>query len=129
MMNDQLADMLARIKNAWMRRSNTLTVKNTKLVWNSLKVLENKGCIGEVSQEGDKIGIKLTYSSQGYPWFDKLTRVSKGSVRRYVDVESMKKLGARFKQNLYVVSTNQGLLALQDAIAANVGGELLFKAC
>ena len=127
-MQDPVADMLTRMRNANMRKHSVVNVPHSNHKEEILKVLKKSGYITNYSVMGDvkkQISIVLKYHD-GRPVAGLLERVSKASRRVYRDVIALKQL--RFKSGLgtAIVSTSKGIMTDKDAIEANVGGEILF---
>lgn len=129
MTNDPLSNVLASIKNGWMRRLKKIRVPNIKFTQACLELLQKNHCIDQVNVINEReVEIKLKYNSQSCAPFSGFKRISKCSLRKYANVEQIRKITKRYSQYLYVLSTNQGVLTAQEAIVRNIGGELLFQA-
>lgn len=124
---DPVADMLCRLRNAQMAGHATMQVPASNLKEAILTIFAAKGYVGAVTRidEGPQgtIEVQLRYDRDNKGLIQKIKRVSKPSRRIYVGVgeipDVLNGLG------LAVLSTSQGVLADEDARAANVGGELL----
>ena len=127
-MQDPIADMLTRIRNANMRKHPTVGVPHSVHKEEILKVLKKAGYITNYSILGDvkkQISIVLKYHNEN-PVMNVISRVSKASRRVYKSVLELKQ--SRYKSGLgtTIVSTSKGVMTDKDAIAANLGGEVLF---
>lgn len=125
--SDPLGDMLARIRNAQMRRRSTVNAPASKLRAWVLDVLVKEGYIKEYrTVDADtghrEIEISLKYFD-GDPVIKELKRVSKPGRRVYAGAKEL----PRVRQGLGVaiVSTAQGVMSDADARRRNVGGEVL----
>ena len=125
--SDPLGDMLARIRNAQMRRRSTVNAPASKLRAWVLDVLVKEGYIREYrtvdADSGHReIEISLKYFD-GDPVIKELKRVSKPGRRVYAGAKEL----PRVRQGLGVaiVSTAQGVMSDADARRRNVGGEVL----
>lgn len=125
--SDPLGDMLARIRNAQMRRRSTVNAPASKLRAWVLDVLVKEGYIKEYrtvdADSGHReIEISLKYFD-GDPVIKELKRVSKPGRRVYAGAKEI----PRVRQGLGVaiVSTAQGVMSDADARRRNVGGEVL----
>lgn len=128
MINDLLADALCRIKNGWMRKLNKVQIPNSKFVNACVKILEADGCVKAVQNVSERLlEVKLSYDQEDNPPYTQITKLSKCSLRKYVDVEDLRKLTVKQPHCLFVVSTSKGVMNAKDAIAGNIGGELLFR--
>src|SRR3990167_9399769 len=85
-MQDPVADMLTRIRNAQAMGIKTITMPYSNVKNDMLKVLQDEGYIGqyEVISNGNKkdISVELKYF-QGRPVIDSIKRISKPSLRVY----------------------------------------------
>ena len=128
MMNDIIADALTRIRNAAMRKLDVTTLLHSNAVVGILTVLEKKEYIESfkvVDGQNNKktIQVTLKYNENEASVINEITRISKGGRRVYKNSAELK----NFKNGYgtIVVSTNKGILANDEAFAANVGGEVL----
>ena len=126
-MQDPIADMLTRIRNAHMRKHASTSVPHSNQKVAILGVLKNAGYITDYSVSGEtkkSIQIALKYYDN-QPVIGTIQRVSKASRRVYKSVDDLK---TRFKGGLgsAIISTSKGMMTDNDAIAANLGGEVLF---
>ncbi|QKF81446.1 30S ribosomal protein S8 [Halarcobacter ebronensis] len=128
MMNDIIADALTRIRNAAMRKLEVATLLHSNTVVGILSVLEKKGYIEgfkEVDGEKNKktIQVTLKYDDNERSVINELKRVSTPGRRVYKNASEIK----TFKNGYgtIIVSTNKGVIANDEAFAANVGGEVL----
>ncbi len=126
-LNDPIADMLTRIRNAARNRAKTVVCLNSKVCKGIAQVLQDEGYINgyEVQDDGrqGKIHIDLKYGPRGEVILHDLTRASKPGLRVYTKVEGipspMQGLG------ISIVSTSKGVLSGRRCAEENVGGELL----
>jgi len=128
MMNDIIADALTRIRNAAMRKLEVATLLHSNTVVGILSVLEQKGYIEgfkEVEGENNKktVQVTLKYDDNDKSVINELKRVSTPGRRVYKNASEIK----TFKNGYgtIIVSTNKGVIANDEAHAANVGGEVL----
>lgn len=125
-MQDTLADMCTRIRNAQMANMAKVDIPSSKTKVDIAKVLEEEGYIAGYSVGGEEkkptLTIELKYF-EGRPVIEKIQRVSKPGLRIYrgaTEIPSVKGgLG------VMIVSTNQGVMTDRAARKANVGGELI----
>lgn len=122
MMTDPVADMLARIKNAQAVGKTEVSFPNSRLKRALLDVLRIEGYIEGYVVDKRDITMRIKYYASR-PVIEKLRRVSRPGLRRYVPV---KKLG-RIQNGLgiAVVSTSHGLMSDHDAREKGLGGEVL----
>ena len=129
-MQNPIADMLTRIRNAQERKKLDLSLPSSKVKVAICEVLKSEGFIEEykTTEEGPKatLHIKLKYFN-GQPVIEKLSQSSKPSLRKYASSTEM----PRVKDGLGVciVSTSKGVMTARDARQQNLGGELLVEVC
>ncbi|MAI97170.1 MAG: 30S ribosomal protein S8 [Rhodobacteraceae bacterium] len=126
-MNDPIGDLLARIRNAQMRKRNAVMSPASKLRAWVLDVLKSEGFIRGYQdvqdQEGKKnIQIDLKYFD-GQPVIKELKRVSTPGRRVYANVKGIPRV--RQGLGIAIISTPKGVMSDSEARATNVGGEVL----
>ena len=126
-MNDPIADMLTRIRNASMRGKSTVSTPASKLRAWVLDGLADEGYIRGYEKVTDGKGhttleISLKYY-EGEPVIRELKRVSKPGRRVYMGVNDIPVV--RQGLGVSIVSTPKGVMSDQAARSANVGGEVL----
>ena len=128
-MNDPLADMLTRIRNAQMRGKSTVRTPASKLRAWVLDVLQDEGYIRgyeKVTSENGhaELEISLKYA-RGEPAIREISRVSTPGRRVYSGAQEIPQV--RNGLGVSVVSTSKGIMSDAAARAANVGGEVLCR--
>ena len=126
-MQDPIADMLTRIRNANRVARRTVVIKKSKICRGIAQVLQDEGYIEGYEETSDtvqgEIKVKLKYDLAGQRAIHEITRVSKPGRRVYTNVADMPRvlngLGTA------VVSTSRGVMSDRKAREHNVGGELL----
>ena len=126
-MNDPIGDLLARIRNAQMRKRNAVLSPASKLRAWVLDVLKSEGFIRGYQDvqdhEGKKnIQIDLKYFD-GQPVIKELKRVSTPGRRVYAKVKGIPRV--RQGLGIAIISTPKGVMSDSEARATNVGGEVL----
>ena len=125
-MTDPVADMLTRIRNAYVAGHRRVDVPSSKLKAELARILLQHHYIADcrLLEEGDRGVLRLTlrYHNEK-PVVRELKRVSAPGLRRYVKCREL----PRVKNGLgiAIVSTPKGLMSDRDARAQNLGGELL----
>ena len=127
--NDPLGDLLARIRNAQMRRKDTVSTPGSKLRAHVLDVLKDEGYIRGYSTTDHGNGrtefeIELKYH-EGAPVIREIERVSKPGRRVYSAVTAMPRVANGL--GITIVSTPKGVMADHAAREQNVGGEVLCR--
>ena len=126
-MTDPLADMLARIRNAQLRRRSTVRTPASRLRGWVLDVLASEGYIRayerlEAPGSHPEFEISLKYFD-GEPVIREIKRISKPGRRVYTGVEKMPRV--RNGLGVSIVSTSQGVMSDASAREKNIGGEVL----
>lgn len=126
-MNDPIADMLTRIRNASMRGKSSVETPASKLRGWVLDVLADEGYIrGHEATTGKDghpaIEIALKYY-EGTPVIRELKRISTPGRRVYLGANDLPSV--RQGLGVSIVSTPQGVMSDTAARTANVGGEVL----
>ncbi len=126
-MQDPLADMLTRIRNAQIARIGSVTMPSSKTKVAIAEVLRDEGYVESVEvadKENNKkeLTIKLKYF-RGKPVIEEIKRISRPGLRQYKAKEDLPVL--RGGLGIYIVSTNKGLMSDRAARANGIGGELI----
>ncbi|HHK2922497.1 TPA: 30S ribosomal protein S8 [Pseudomonas aeruginosa] len=124
-MQDPLADMLTRIRNAQMAEKTVVSMLSSKLKAAVAKVLKDEGYIADFqisSEVKPQLSIELKYF-EGKPVIEEVKRISRPGLRQYKSVEQLPKV--RGGLGVSIVSTNKGVMTDRAARAAGVGGEVL----
>ncbi len=126
---DPLGDMLTRIRNAQMRGKSSVVSPSSRLRRWVLDVMKEEGYIRgytetQVKGTAAEIEIELKYY-EGKPVIQEIQRVSKPGRRVYSSVKTMPVV-----QNglgISIISTPKGVMSDSNALANNVGGEVLCR--
>ncbi|EAQ98517.1 30S ribosomal protein S8 [Congregibacter litoralis] len=125
-MQDPLADMLTRIRNAQMAGKTSIDMPGSKLKAAVAKVLEEEGYIAGFEAHADGVKPRLRLDLKyfdGKPVIAEIDRVSRPSVRRYASKDELPTV--RGGLGVAIVSTSRGVMTDRAARAAGVGGEVL----
>lgn len=124
-MQDSLADMLTRIRNAQARLRPSVSMPSSKLRVAVARLLLEEGYISDFSETGEvkkELTVALKYF-EGKPVIEEMKRVSRPGLRRYSGAKELPQV--RGGLGVAVVSTSKGLMTDRAARAAGVGGEIL----
>lgn len=128
--NDPIADMLTRIRNALMAGHAEVSVPRSKIKVAIAQILKDEGYIEDFDLADDKpvpwIHIQLKYwggRRDRRPVITGLERVSKPGCRRYVGCRDIPRI--KSGMGIAILSTPDGVLTDQEARRRRVGGELL----
>ena len=127
MLSDPIADLLARIKNANMRKIKKIELPYSKMKESILKVLKSEGFITDfkVFKEKNKsyksLSVLLNYDNDKE--ITNLARISKPSLRVYKKYDELKP----FMNGVgtYIISTSQGVMSDLEAKKRKLGGEVV----
>jgi small subunit ribosomal protein S8 len=127
MLQDPIADVLARIRNALLRRMETVDVPASKVVRGLLAVMQAEGYIRGFDEIQDNrqgvIRIQLKYGPDGEQVMTKIRRESKSSRRLYKKADEIQPVLGGL--GISILSTPQGIMSDRQARKLKVGGELL----
>ena len=124
-MQDPIADMLTRIRNAQQVGKLNVTMPASNLKQNIARVLKEEGYIGDFKTEGDvkrELTIDLKYY-RGKPVIVEIARASRPGLRSYAGKDKLPEV--RGGLGIAVVSTSKGVMTDRAARAQGVGGEVL----
>ena len=125
-MQDPIADMLARIRNAQMAEKTAVTMPSSRTKVAIAKVLMQEGYVSEVDVNDNAGKSELTI---GLKYFDgravieEIHRESRPGLRAYAGKEELPRV--RGGLGVAIVSTNKGVMTDKQARNAGVGGEIL----
>ncbi len=125
-MTDPIADMLTRIRNAFMARKREVVLPHSKIKLAIANVLVAEGYLQRAEKTDDKkpvIILKLKYDENNMPAVTVLNRVSTPGHRRYVKNDEIHKVLNGFGTS--IISTPKGLMTDRDARKEKVGGEII----
>ena len=124
-MQDTLADMLTRIRNAQGAGKATVAMPSSKVKVSVAEVLKNEGYIADFAIDGNvksTLSIDLKYY-EGKPVIERLVRVSRPGLRTYKGVTELPKVEAGL--GIAIISTSKGIMTDRAARAAGIGGEVI----
>jgi small subunit ribosomal protein S8 len=129
MVNDPIGDMLARIRNAAMRKRSKVLTPASRMRERVLEVLQSEGYIrgfSVVQQPGafPQFEVELKYFD-GEPVIAEISRVSKPGRRVYASIADLKPV--KNGLGISILSTPKGVMSDTAARDANVGGEVLCR--
>ena len=125
-MQDPVADMLTRIRNAQMAQMAEVSMPASKLKSAVAKVLMEEGYItGFDTQDVEgkaTLNVQLKYFN-GKPVIETIKRVSRPGLRIYAGSDELPQVNGGL--GVAIVSTNQGVMTERAARSAGIGGEVL----
>ena len=124
-MQDPVADMLTRIRNAHHRNKMDVSMPSSGVKVSIARVLADEGYIDGFRVDGDSkqiLVLNLKYF-EGKPVIVEIDRISKPSLRQYRGKNDLPKV--RGGLGTAIVSTSRGVMTDRSARAAGIGGEVL----
>lgn len=126
-MQDPIADMLTRIRNAGTAAHKTVSVPSSKIKCEIAKVLKEEGYIGEFRVENEGTPKKTLIIDIKYykrkPVIEGITRISKPACRSYCGSTEIPRV--RDGLGIVILSTAQGIVSGKTAAKQNIGGEVI----
>ena len=128
MVTDPIADFLTRIRNAQLAGHRIVEIPASNLKKRMTEILYNQGYILKYKFEDDNkqgvIKIALKYDAQTkQPAIHSLERVSRPGLRTYAKPTDFRRV--KNGLGIAILSTSKCVLTDKEAIAQNVGGEVL----
>ncbi len=127
MVQDNIADMLTRMRNALQMRYDKVVVNGTKMTLAIAEILKNEGFITDYEYEknitGDKLTIILKYGEKKEKVITGLKRISKSGLRVYAKADEIPRVLNGL--GIAIISTSKGLMTDKQARENNLGGEVL----
>ena len=125
-MSDPVADLLTRIRNANMRKKESLVLLSSKIKLNIVKVLKEEGFISnwelDEKRKFPQLTIWLKYVDN-FPVIREITRASKPGLRLYKKGKDCKPI--LNGQGISILSTSKGIMSDRKCREENIGGEVL----
>ena len=128
-LTDPIGDMLTRIRNAQLRRRDSVSTPASTLRGRVLDVLKSEGFIRGYSEAKLDNGvaqfeIELKYSDN-IPVIRTIERVSRPGRRVYASVKNIPSVANGL--GVSILSTPKGVMADHEAKSQNLGGEVLCR--
>lgn len=124
---DKIADMLTRIRNANIMKYTSVDVCGTKMTLGIAEILKREGYIEdykyEKNSDGDKLTLTLKYGAKKEKVITGLKRISKSGLRVYAKASEIPHVLNGL--GIAIISTSQGLMTDKEARAAKLGGEVI----
>ena len=126
MVNDTIADMLTRLRNANQMKYAKVSVLNTKMTREIASILKEEGYINsfEVNKESNMLELELKYGeNKKERVIVGLKRISKPGLRVYVKHEELPRVLNGL--GIAIISTSKGIMTDKKARENGLGGEVL----
>ncbi len=124
-MQDPIADMLTRIRNAQMAGHKYVVFPKSNVKLSILNVLKDEGFIAEITEQkvGSKPEVQVTLKYfEGKPVIERIKRISRPGLRVYKSFKEFVKVSGF---GVSIVSTSKGVMSDRNAEKAKVGGEII----
>lgn len=126
-MQDPLADMLTRIRNAQQARIREISMPSSKMKVAVAEVLKAEGYIEDIAvaeHDGGKADLSVTLKYfKGKPVIEEIKRLSRPGLRQFKGKDDIPEV--RGGLGVIILSTNKGVMTDRAARAQGVGGELI----
>lgn len=127
MVNDPIADMLTRIRNASMVKQKQVVMPSSNIKAGIARILTEEGFIEGYAVTDEmpqpSLIVRLKYTAQGRPVISGLDRVSRPGRRYYSGFKDIP--WVRSGLGINIVSTPKGLMTGRKARRERLGGEIL----
>ena len=128
MVNDSIADLLTRIRNAQTARHDSVTVETSIMKKSIAQILLDEGYISafdevENGNKNKNLVITLKYVNKNQKFITGLKRISKPGRRIYASCEELPKVLNGL--GIVIVSTSKGVMTDREARKLGIGGEVL----
>ena len=126
-MNDPIADMLTRVRNANSAGKETVSMPTSKKLAEIARIMDEEGYIEgyeiEPSEPRDTLTITLKYGEKKARTIRGLKRISKPGLRIYAGKDELPRVLGGL--GCAIISTSSGVMTDRDARAKGVGGEVI----
>src|SRR5574344_1089166 len=126
MVNDTIADMLTRIRNANQMKYNKVSVLNTRMTRELASILKEEGYINDfsINKEDKTLDLDLKYGdNKKERVIAGLKRISKPGLRVYVKRDELPRVLNGL--GIAIISTSKGIMSDKHAREQGLGGEVL----
>ena len=125
--NDQIADLLTRIRNATKAHHDTAAIPHSRMKEALARAIGAEGFLKGVEVIGEglrkSIVVTLKYTADGEPVFTSMKRTSKLGRRCYIGASDIRP--SRQGMGVAILSTSKGIMKDTDAKRHGLGGEVI----
>ena len=126
-MNDPIADMLTRVRNANSAGKQTVSMPSSKKLVEIARIMQEEGYIAgyevESAEPRDILEITLKYGEKKDRTIRGLKRISKPGLRIYAGKDELPRVLGGL--GTAIISTSKGVMSDRDARKMGVGGEVI----
>ena len=126
MMQDPIADMLTRIRNANALKYEKVKMPSSKMKAEIARILKEEGFIADYKVTGKvkkELAITLKYAADGTKVISGVKKISKPGLRVNVGCEKLPRVLKGL--GIAIISTSQGVMTDAKARTLGVGGEVI----
>lgn len=126
-MNDPIADMLTRVRNANSAGKLTVSMPSSKKLVEIARIMQEEGyitgCEVESANPRDILEITLKYGEKKARTIRGIKRISKPGLRIYAGKDELPRVLGGL--GTAIISTSKGVMADRDARKNGIGGEVI----
>ena len=126
-MNDPIADMLTRVRNAHSAGHQTVSMPTSKKLVEIARIMREEGYIAgydiEESEPRNTLVITLKYGPKKARTIRGIKRISKPGLRIYAGKDELPRVLGGL--GTAIISTSNGVMADRDARKKGIGGEVI----
>ena len=126
-MNDPIADMLTRVRNANSARKLTVSMPSSKKLVEIARIMQEEGYITgyevESANPRDILEITLKYGPKKAKTIRGIKRISKPGLRIYAGKDDLPRVLGGL--GTAIISTSRGVMTDRDARKQGIGGEVI----
>ena len=126
-MNDPIADMLTRVRNANSAGKLTVSMPSSKKLVEIARIMQEEGYINgyevESANPRDILEITLKYGEKKARTIRGIKRISKPGLRIYAGKDELPRVLGGL--GTAIISTSKGVMADRDARKNGIGGEVI----
>ena len=126
MMQDPIADMLTRIRNANALKYDAVKMPSSKMKAEIARILKEEGFIADYKITGKvkkQLTMNLKYAQDGTKVISGLKKISKPGLRVNVGCEKLPRVLKGL--GIAIISTSQGVMTDAKARTLGIGGEVI----
>ena len=122
-MNDPIADMLTRVRNANSAGKLTVSMPSSKKLVEIARIMQEEGYEVESANPRDILEITLKYGEKKARTIRGIKRISKPGLRIYAGKDELPRVLGGL--GTAIISTSKGVMADRDARKNGIGGEVI----
>lgn len=128
MLQDNIADLLTRIRNAQMAGKQSVSIYSSNFKVSVVSILKQEGYIADFSivslDDKPSLSIELKYYNDK-PVIRKIERISRPGLRIYASVDEIDNMTSGI--GILILSTSKGVITDHTAKSLGIGGEVVCR--